>query len=276
MDSVQPLVERMGHRLVVKIEPPDLQVVADVTRLEQILGNLLSNAAKYSPTAADITVSAHQDDEQIFVAVTDTGSGLAKEDLERIFEPFAQVTSMSGGLGIGLTLVRQLVELHDGSIYAESEGLGEGTRFTFTLPRLAIADDDEVAADEEPDTGRPSVLVVDDNEDAADMLSMLLAHKGFDVETRHTGTEALEAARRRRFAVILMDLGLPDIPGYDVARTLRDEGQTDAVMVAVTGFSHDDARARVREAGFDEHVVKPMSVPGLLELLASHKGRWEK
>jgi len=245
----------------------------DEVRLEQVLANLLTNASKYSPEGARIEVSAWRERQDVLIAVRDEGRGLRSEDLRRIFEPFEQVDSRGGGLGIGLALAKRLVELHDGSIEAASEGSGRGSVFTLRLP-VGEADSAVVA----PDAGRipealprgTRVLVVDDQRDNADTLGMLLNAQGADVRCAYTGADAIEQARSWRPQVALVDLGLPDMTGYAVAEQIRAAQGEGVLLLAVTGFGDPAADVRAKRAGFAERLVKPIDHQRLDALIARH------
>ena len=276
-----------GHRVVVDVEPEDLAVVADPARLQQVAANLLSNAARYSENEGTITVTARQKDDMLRVSVADTGIGLEAEDLERVFQPFTQLhrTGSKGksGLGIGLSLVRSLVELHGGTVTVSSAGKGLGATFTVLLPnqvgpggaRATRRGSRRTAPGAGPRTGtaprmapgRARVLLVEDNVDAARALSLMLLGEGCDVGVAHDGEQALELASARDYDVALVDIGLPDMTGYDLVEELGRRGTRPAKSYALTGFGHDKARARIAEAGFDAHLIKPVDFEELLGLL---------
>lgn len=276
-ESVEAQV--LGKQQTLNYEPISEDVVldADRTRLEQILVNLLSNASKYTPPGGDLWLSVTPGVETLEIEVKDSGIGLENGQTETIFDPFVQLGEAgSGGLGIGLTLVRQLVELHGGSVSAESSGPGCGTSVRVTLPfdpalhssRVPI----EPAAAATVASG-VRVLVVDDNEDASELLSMLLELHGMVAKVVHRGRDVAGAVEAHRAELVLLDLGLPDVSGYDVARQLRQAGHDRLVIVALTGFSHADARARVNEAGFDGHLVKPLNLEHLAGLTERFRER---
>jgi signal transduction histidine kinase/ActR/RegA family two-component response regulator len=263
-----------GQRLVLSLPARDLYVDADSQRLVQVLSNLLVNASKYSSRDSEIRLSARRGQGGAVVEVADQGQGIAADMLERIFEPFVQASRGEdqmpvGGLGIGLTLVRQLVELHGGSVEAASGGLGRGSVFTVRLP---LAEGVPVSPPplEDARAGRVAgvprrVLVVDDNADAASALAELLALSGCHVATAATGGEALALAAAERFDVVLLDLDLPDLSGYQVAERLRQlpRGE-ELVVVAVSGFGHEQALQLSRASGMDHHFVKPVDLAALL------------
>ena len=249
----------------------------DATRLEQVFVNLLTNAAKYTDPGGRIELSARRDGDSWVVRVVDTGVGISAEMMSRVFDLFAQVDSSldrsQGGLGIGLTISQSLVQLHGGTIAVASEGPGRGSTFTVRLPALEAAP--EVIA---PACGPPAaharagarVLVVDDNRATARALTDLLRLSGFTVLAAHDGLDAIAAARQHCPEVVLLDIGLPGMDGYQVARQLRnEEAARDARIIAVTGYSEDQARRRSREAGFDHHLVKPVDYDALLDLIGA-------
>jgi CheY-like chemotaxis protein len=242
--------------------------------------NLLANAAKYSDPESEITVRAALGGDHAFVHVTDRGFGIPPERLTEIFEMFSQVPEHrslvgGGGLGIGLALCRQLVELHGGSIMATSDGLGHGSEFTLRLPLLAAERGAIGASAEKPAATVPRrrVLVVDDNADAASTLRMALELQGHDARAAFGGAEALEAMAHRDAEVVLLDLGMPHMDGFEVARRIRQlPGGRDVLLVALTGWGQDRDRARTADAGFDEHLTKPVDTAQLSMLLALEAG----
>jgi PAS domain S-box-containing protein len=276
VETARPLIEGNQHALTVSLPGEPLYVNGDLTRIAQVVSNLLTNAAKYTPPSGRIEVGAERDGDQAVLRVKDNGVGIPREMLGRIFEMFAQVDSSlertAGGLGIGLTLARTLVELHGGSIEARSDGAGRGSEFLVRLP-LATTEPPPLpppSATEGPGArdARARILVVDDNVDAADSLGRLLALDGYDVRIANGGMEALREAESFRPEVILLDIGLPMMNGYDVARRLRKEPWGAEIrLVALTGWGQDEDRRRSKEAGFDEHVVKPIDPASLRVLL---------
>jgi len=276
VETARPLIEANQHALIVSLPGEQLFVNGDLTRLAQVVSNLLTNAAKYTPPTGRIEVAAERDGEHVLLRVRDNGMGIPHEMLGRIFEMFAQVDSSlertAGGLGIGLTLAQTLVELHGGTIEAQSGGAGRGSDFTVRLP-LATLEPAALPPSSSADgsgssDGRARILVVDDNVDAADSLGRLLALDGYDVRVANGGMEALHEAEGFRPEVILLDIGLPMMNGYDVARRIRKEPWgVDARLVALTGWGQEEDRRRSKEAGFDEHVVKPIDPASLRALL---------
>jgi signal transduction histidine kinase len=277
VETSRPLLEARRHTLSVTLPPRPLRVQADPARLAQVLCNLLNNAAKYTEPGEQVWLTVGPEDDEAVLRVEDTGIGIPEEMLPRVFDLFTQVDSSQaraqGGLGIGLTLVRSLVEMHGGTVEARSDGPGRGSEFVVRLPIL-VAEPDTISdcqakdAEDPPDTCR-RILVVDDSRDAAESLAILLRLTGHDVRTAHDGPEALEAARSFEPEVVLLDIGLPGMSGYEVARRLREQAGTDPPhLVALTGYSQEEDRQRSREAGFDLHLVKPVDPSALRDLLS--------
>jgi CheY-like chemotaxis protein len=259
-----------------------LHVDGDPTRLGQVISNLLTNAAKYTPPDGDIWVRAAQADGQLQVSVRDSGTGIAPEMLPHIFELFVQerqaVARSQGGLGIGLTIVRSLVELHGGSVSVRSEGVGTGSEFIVCLPALAAErastlQSEPVEADDRPRSApaaRARVLVVDDNEDAARLLGDVLTQKGYNARVALDAPAALEAAREIRPDIAILDIGLPVMDGYDLATALRQlPGLADLELIAVTGYGQEIDRQRTASAGFRHHLIKPVDISTLERALNS-------
>jgi PAS domain S-box-containing protein len=276
VETVRPLIEERKHELVVSLAPGALRVEGDPIRLEQILVNLLTNAAKYTESGGKISLSATHDQDSIVIQVRDNGLGIAADLLSRIFDLFTQgdrsAARSEGGLGIGLTLARQLAEMHGGQITATSAGLGQGSEFTLRLPAAKGMPSPKLPAkDRLPRLARQSsrILVVDDNVDMANGMAKLLSLLGHDVTTAHNGEEALDVAREQRPEVILLDIGLPKLDGYQVVRQLRQEACCrTALIIAVSGYGQEEDRRKSQEAGFDHHLVKPVDFDALLSLLA--------
>jgi signal transduction histidine kinase len=278
VEASRPLIEKWGHELTVTIPPQPIQLEADPTRMAQVLSNLLNNAAKYMDQGGRIWVIAERQSDHVLIRVKDTGIGIPTEMLPRIFDMFTQVDRSlgrsEGGLGIGLTLVQRLVEMHGGTVEARSDGPGKGSEFVVRLavavevkgqgPQGAACDREKGAA-----PARRRILVVDDNRDAADSLGMLLRMMGNEVHTAHDGLEAVGAAAAFQPDVVLLDLGLPKLNGYEAARRIREQdGGTDMMLVAVTGLGQEEDRRRSKEAGFDHHMTKPVEFAALQKLLA--------
>jgi len=286
IEQVRPLIEARGHRLVLDMSMAPALVLGDQKRLVQILGNLLNNAAKYTPDGGIITLRTDVDARTVTLRVQDNGIGIAPDDRQRVFDLFAQAQRTpdraQGGLGLGLALVKNLVELHGGTVHCHSDGSGKGSCFTVTLPRLQ-----EVLVLPEPDAAAPAVaapphgalqvLIVDDNADAADMLRFLLEANGYMVRVEHHPRGAFEQALRHPPDVAILDIGLPDIDGNELARMLRARAETQAcLLVAVTGYNQEHDRKAALEAGFDHHIAKPADGEQLVGLLkqvaqAAHK-----
>ncbi len=276
VEVARPMIEDAGHELTVALPPDPIHLDADLTRLAQVFGNLLTNSAKYTPRGGHIRLAAETRGENVVVSVRDDGIGIPAASLPAIFDMFSQVDRSieraTGGLGIGLALVKGLVEMHGGTVTAESGGEGKGSTFTVRLPTLAATSD--AAADAEPDEpptpgARRRILVVDDNHDAALSMAMVLRLQGSDVRTAHDGLEAVEAAEAFRPQVILMDVGMPRLNGFDATRRIRERpwGQA-ATIIALTGWGQEGDRMQSRTAGCDGHLVKPVDLSELQNLLA--------
>jgi CheY-like chemotaxis protein len=269
-------LEERNHTLAISIERGGLWVDADPTRLEQMVVNLLNNAAKFSENGGRIELTARKEGEEIILLVRDEGVGIRPEQLAGMFELFVQgdrsLARSEGGLGIGLTIVKKLAEMHGGTIAAKSDGLGKGSEFALRLPaaRRPETATAPVSGPTKKDARRARILVVDDNVDMVRGISMLLTLIGHDVATAHDGPAALEAAERFRPEFVLLDIGLPGMDGYEVASRLRREPcSKDAVIVAVTGYGRDEDRRRSKEAGFDYHLIKPLDHDALLSVLST-------
>ena len=284
VEGTRPLVESRAHELSLQLPAETLRIEADSTRLEQVVSNLINNAAKYTMPGGHIWVTAACEGDEAVVRVRDTGIGVPPDVLDRVFEPFVQQTDGSlartnGGLGVGLTLVRSLIEMHGGRVEAESPGLGQGSEFVVRLPAHLPAEATLPAEPSAANATRPlKVLVVEDNIDAAESLATLLRLWNHDVSVVHDGRSALEAAREQQPEVVLLDIGLPGLDGYQVARRLRDEiGLDHALLVAMTGYGQPEDRRRSQEAGIQYHFVKPVEPLVLRNLLAgaSLPAGWE-
>ncbi len=275
VEAARPLIDAAGHTLDVAL--PDRPVVldADLTRLAQVFANLLTNSAKYTPPGGRIWLTAEARDGEVVVAVRDTGIGIPVEALPTIFDMFSQVDrsieKTTGGLGIGLALVKGLVEMHGGTVTAVSPGPDRGSTFTVRLPVLDRRPAAAGPATDENALGSAGrrVLVVDDNRDGAESLAMMLRLLGNEAHTAHDGLEAVEAAGRLRPDLILLDIGMPKLNGYDTARRIREQPWgRGVVLVALTGWGQEADRRKSREAGFDAHMTKPIEPGGLEKLLA--------
>jgi PAS domain S-box-containing protein len=271
VETVEPLMQASGHRLEVDLPKDPLWLDGDVVRLGQILGNVLNNSAKYTDRGGRVSVSARPQEHEIVISVRDSGHGIAADQLERIFEKFARGPEQTqGGLGIGLALARRLVQMHGGTIAAHSEGIGCGSEFVIRLPLASAPTTPEGV------TGRlgalPSkrILVVDDNRDAGDSLAMILRILGVDVRVARSGPEGLSALESFDADIVLLDIGMPEMDGYEVARRIRARGNGHSpAIVAVTGWGQEQDRRRAKEAGFDHHLVKPADLQALNALLSS-------
>jgi K+-sensing histidine kinase KdpD/CheY-like chemotaxis protein len=272
--TARPIIEKHKHEFRVDVAEEEMPLFVDPTRVEQIIVNLLTNAAKYTPEEGQIALTAYPENEEVVINVRDTGVGIPKEMLPRVFELFTQVNPeidrTKGGLGIGLTVVRRLTEKHGGTVSATSDGLGQGTEFTVRLPRSMGHTGTNVSGREgaQPPPGL-RVLVVEDNVDTAAAMSKLLTQAGCDTNVAHDGPAALEAAGAFRPQVVLLDIGLPGIDGYEVARRLRADSRHRGLrLVAISGYGQAQDQQRSREAGFDHHLVKPVDYRALIKLLA--------
>jgi len=275
VETVRPLIGQHHHLLKVSLPPQPIWLYADAVRLEQVVVNLLTNAAKYTDDAGHIWLSVQQEGDEAVLRVRDSGVGIAPELLPRIFDLFTQaersLDRSQGGLGIGLCLVQWLVEMHRGRVEAHSS-LGQGSEFVVRLPVVLSAAPSPSAATE---TGKPTglslrVLVVDDNVDAASSLGMLLKASGHDVRTAHDGPAALQASLDFRPHLVLLDIGLPKMNGHEVAKKMREQPALNSVvLVAMTGYGLESDRQRSQEAGFDHHLVKPAHFAKLQEILAT-------
>jgi PAS domain S-box-containing protein len=286
VETSLPLIEAGRHRLDVRLPKESLPVNGDPTRLSQVFSNLLNNAAKYTPDEGHIDLRAERRDGRVEVRVTDDGVGIPKEMLPEVFEMFSQVgrnlDRAQGGLGIGLTLVKRLIEMHGGSVRAESGGSGPGSVFVVLLPLHHVAPGEAVKekrmdrSGNKPSNEKLRVLVVDDNLDGAQMLSMLVAMHGHTTQIAQTGPDALDKLAAFDAHVVFLDIGLPGLNGYEVAQRIRSKetlrGEERVVLIALTGWGSEEDKRRSREAGFDMHLTKPVDalrVEGLLNGLRS-------
>jgi PAS domain S-box-containing protein len=281
VESSRPFVERHRHQLAISLPAEPMFVEGDMVRLSQVFANLLNNAAKYTEDGGRIALSARCEGGAVVVSIRDTGIGIPSDMLSRVFEMFTQVDSVlrrtQDGLGIGLSLVRSLVEMHGGSAEARSDGLGHGSEFTVRLP-LATTQRSEAAPEDGRARSEPSpalrVLVVDDNRDAADSLRIFLELLSADVTVAYDGESALEAIRLCRPSIVVLDLGMPGLDGYTVAERVRaDPLLRHVTLIALTGWGQEENRRRTREAGFDHHLVKPVDLDRLQALLVSSEQR---
>jgi CheY-like chemotaxis protein len=265
----------MHQELKINLPAEPIRVCADPSRLAQVVGNLLNNAYKFSRQDGQIDLSLKRENAQAAIRVRDNGIGIAEDQLSRIFDMFTQVdTSLErpqSGLGIGLTLVKNLVEMHQGSVEATSPGIGKGSEFVVRLPVLneSPATRPQARPAKEKTATRRRILIVDDNRDQTNSLLILLKIAGHEVHVAVDGLEAVDAAAKLQPDVVLLDIGLPKLNGYEVARRIRQQ-QKDKhiVLVAMTGWGQEEDRRRSREAGFDTHMVKPLDFDRLKRLLA--------
>jgi signal transduction histidine kinase len=276
LEACRPMIDTQGLVLTLEIPPQPLWIVADFTRLAQAFSNLLNNAAKYTEPGGQIRVSMEANDGVASVTVADTGLGIEPALLPRIFEMFTQLEAhrqrAQGGLGIGLTLARRLIELHGGTIEAFSEGTGRGSCFTVRLSTAPHANEVSDTGDsfESADRSQPCrVLIAEDNADAAEMMELMLSFKGHDVRVAPDGVEAIAIAAQFQPHIAFVDIGMPRLDGYGAARGIRERLGAAVVLVAVTGWGQDEDKQRSREAGFDHHITKPPEPDALERLIAS-------
>lgn len=275
LEISRPIIEARRHALHVVLPDSPLWVDADSVRLAQVFSNLLINAAKYTDPGGSIELRVDQETDRAVVRVRDTGKGLPKEQLERVFEPFSQfhttLDRRDGGLGIGLALVRELVQMHGGSVSASSEGPGKGSEFVVCLPLSTAPNSSSPRQRRSLTSPSRRVLVVDDNQDAVETLAELLEVWGHNVWTAADGPSGLQAAAEHNPEVILLDIGLPVIDGYEVARRLRAMPGLDSTwLIALTGYGQPEDRQRALAAGFDYHLTKPLDPAVLQQLLLSY------
>ena len=277
VESSRPLIEQYGHELAVALPPERIDVDGDAVRLSQVFQNLLNNAAKYTGRGGRIWLTAERQGDAVVVRVKDTGVGMPREVLSRVFEMFYQadrsLERRQSGLGVGLALVRRLVDAHGGRVEARSDGAGTGSEFIVHLPAATLD-----AAEPAPPPAAPEkavaaplrILVADDNRDSADLFAMFLQLMGNDVRTAYDGLAAVEEAERFRPEAVLLDIGMPRLNGEEACRRIRATSWgKHAVLVAVTGWDHEENRRRIVDAGFDAHLVKPVDPSAVLELLAA-------
>jgi signal transduction histidine kinase len=281
VETVEPMLARQRHELVVNVEPEPLYIDGDLTRLTQIVGNILSNAIKYTDAGGRIELTAGAIGDSVEIRVRDNGIGIEAAALPVVFDLFTQTSQLNGrsqtGLGIGLALAKRLVEMHGGEVHAHSDGAGKGSEFTVRLPRQArgpasSVGHTEVARAPEAALAATSrrILVADDNLDSLESLARLLQQRGHEIHKAADGLQALEAASRVRPDLVLLDIGMPGMDGYEVARRIRSQPWgREATLVALTGWGQENDRRRSREAGFDSHCIKPLDLARLMSLLAS-------
>ena len=273
IDTSRPAIEGAGHKLFLEMVTPSVLVFGDGVRLTQVFSNLLTNAAKYTNAGGEIHLALHRDADRVRVSVRDNGIGIPPECLGSVFDMFMQVDRSSrraqGGLGIGLTLVKSLVQMHGGRVEARSAGSGAGSEFIVDLPAVA---ESHVSDRRRPPPERippRRILVVDDNRDAAETLAALLSQLGATVEVVHSGRAALTAVDEFEPDAVLLDIGMPEMDGYEVARRIRATRSSRILLIALTGWGQDQDYRQSRAAGVDHHLVKPPDIYKLRELLAA-------
>ena len=275
-EAVQSLYQQQGRRLQVKLPTAPIEVEGDGARLSQVVTNLLTNGARFTADGGQVWLKLEHQAQEAILQVADNGIGLGSDQLTAIFELFVQVDTSTarskGGLSLGLTLVKRLVELHGGRVEAQSEGLGRGSTFTVRLPTLTRASPPLLQPAEGPTPGAAPhrLLIIDDNADAALSLRMLLSLNGYEAHSRTSGRAGLEAAEQLQPAAILLDIGMPEMDGYETCRLIRQQAWGGAVVVvALSGYGQQEDRQRTQEVGFDGHLVKPVELERLTELLTS-------
>ena len=281
VETVEPMLSRQRHELIVSVDPQPLFIDGDPTRLTQVVGNILGNAVKYTDAGGRIVLTAGSVGELIEIRVKDNGIGIEPASLPAVFDLFTQASQLNGraqtGLGIGLALAKRLVEMHGGEVQAHSDGPGKGSEFVVRLPRQMREEVPAGGAGEQapgPEAVQPGaarrILVADDNHDSLETLAQLLQLRGHEIHKAVDGVQALEAANRVKPDLVLLDIGMPGMDGYEVARRIRLQSWgRRATLVALTGWGQESDRRRSREAGFDSHCIKPLDLDGLLSLLAS-------
>ncbi|MGB2818965.1 MAG: ATP-binding protein [Burkholderiaceae bacterium] len=279
IDQARPHIVAAEHRFELDIPSCPVRLVGDATRLAQVLSNLLINAAKYTPRGGRLSLAVETDADEAVVRVRDNGIGIAQESLGGLFEKFSQVRSAQdftgGGLGIGLALSKGLVHMHGGTIRASSPGVGKGSEFVIRLPLVdaqAPPEVDVIRAATAVPIGGLKILVADDNEDAVESAAMLLSINGNDVKLARDGLEAVEAADRHRPDVVLLDIGMPRLNGFEACRQIRSQPWgKDMLVVAVTGWGQEEDRRRTAEAGFDAHFTKPVDFSSVMALIGQRR-----
>jgi two-component system, sensor histidine kinase len=280
VETARPLIEAKQQELNISVPAQTVRITADPLRISQSISNLLTNAAKYTDANGTISLSVQLLPQEITISVKDDGIGLEPQAIPRVFEMFSQVKSAidrsEGGLGIGLALVKGMIQLHGGQVEATSPGAGRGSQFTIHLPRaLVAAQTAQTEAQVPSENARPAmrctVLVADDNRDAADTLALLLDMDGYETTVAHGGLQALDDIRRSRPDAAILDIGMPDLNGYEVARRIREEEWgRDMFLLAITGWGHPDDVARAKAAGFNEHLTKPVDAENVVRLLVKY------
>jgi CheY-like chemotaxis protein len=274
LDASRSVLDKKNLRLTSDFVPGPVPIFADGTRIEQVITNLLNNAAKFTPAGGQVTVSVHREGDSAVLRVLDNGSGIAPELLPRIFRLFEQgdrsLARSEGGMGIGLTLVQNLVRMHFGTVEANSEGLDRGSEFIVRLPMMPVvpAQSSKKAADLEAANEKKRVLVVEDNLDSAETLATMLDMMGHEARVANDGPTGIDVFARFKPSIVLLDIGLPGLSGFEVAERLRaDPAASSLKIIALTGYGSDSDRARSKTAGFDHHLVKPVDFEVLEKLL---------
>lgn len=278
VETSRPLIDAAGHTLSITMPPGNVMLEGDLGRLSQVLSNLLNNAAKYTESRGLLRLSADVQGDEVQIQVEDNGMGIPSDILPHVFDLFTQssraIDRAQGGLGIGLTLVRTIVEMHGGKVAARSAGPGQGAEFTVRLPLWRVAPAEELHAPTSEERGlmcrgeHRRILVVDDNVDAAESLALMLGYLGHETRVAHDGPSTLQIAAAFQPELVLLDIGLPGLDGYEVARRLRAQRETRAaVLVAITGYGQEEDRRRARKAGFDHHLTKPVDHDRLIFLI---------
>jgi CheY-like chemotaxis protein len=281
VETSRPLIEAAGHQLAVAIPSETLTLEGDPVRLTQVVANLLNNSAKYTSAGGQIWLTIRREDDAVMISVRDTGEGIPPDMLSRVFEPFVQIDRRAerapSGLGIGLALVKNLVEMHGGSVQARSKGPGQGSEFVIRLPlatELNVAHSRRNIIRQSGVLASRRVLVVDDNRDAAESLAMLLKLLGAEVHVVHNGPDALDVLETYKPAVVLLDIGMPGMDGHEVARRIRRQPEfKNVTLIALTGWGQEEDRLRTKSAGFDYHLIKPADANALQTLLMSVESR---
>ena len=277
LETCEPQIAGNRNALILEIPAESIYLQGDATRLAQVFTNLLNIAAQYSSPGDPISVRVKADGATAEIDIADAGAGISAQALTSIFEMFTRVGrsehGMHGGLGIGLHLARRLVEMHGGRLVASSEGLGKGSHFLVTLPLTESIDEEQMCEDRQASAGAPSsarVLLVDDNVDAAVSLSLLLQLGGHTTQVAHGGSEALQRVGEFKPDLVLLDLGLPGMSGYEVARAIRARPQLGRpLLVAVTGWGAPDDRLKSKQAGLDDHLTKPVDISTIEHMIRS-------
>jgi CheY-like chemotaxis protein len=282
VESVIPAIEASQHKLDVQVPSKPIMLEADPIRLAQIMANLLTNAGKYTPNGGHIALSAKQENEEVIITVTDSGMGIPEEELSGLFEMFSQVSRnmgrSQGGLGIGLSLVKSLVEMHGGTVMASSQGVGKGSTFTVRLPLTKDCGSQKYSSDKDAaeavvaQKDHLNILIADDNQDAAMTLAYLLQTLGHATVVVHDGMQAVRRAKLLRPNLVILDIGMPVLNGYEAASEMRrSSGLEDIVLVALTGWGSEEDRRRAKESGFDAHLVQPVGMVEIKQLLSNLK-----